>query len=70
VYYVIQDMNKLKDTKVQGLVGEASFSIILPRDYAVNLGIEKGDFIKVRQEEGRLIVEKYKATKLWGYQAE
>jgi formylmethanofuran dehydrogenase subunit D len=63
-------MNKLMDTKVQGLVGEASFSIILPRDYAVNLGIEKGDFIKVRQEEGRLIVEKYKATKLWGYQVE
>ena len=70
MYYVIQDMNKLMDTKVQGLVGEASFSIILPRDYAVNLGIEKGDFIKVRQEEGRLIVEKYKATKFWGYQVE
>lgn len=51
-------MCKIEDKKFQGLVGEASFSIILPRDYAINLGIAKGDFVKVRQEEGRIIVEK------------
>jgi formylmethanofuran dehydrogenase subunit D len=44
--------------KVQGLVGETSFSIILPKQYAVNLGIGKGDFVKVNQEEGRIIIEK------------
>jgi antitoxin component of MazEF toxin-antitoxin module len=44
--------------KVQGLVGETSFSIILPKAYANELGIEKGNFVKVRQEGSSLIIEK------------
>ena len=44
--------------KVQGLVGEQSFSVVLPKSYAVNLGIGKGDFVKVRQEEDKIILEK------------
>jgi bifunctional DNA-binding transcriptional regulator/antitoxin component of YhaV-PrlF toxin-antitoxin module len=42
----------------QAIVGESSFSIILPRGHAVNLGIAKGDFVKVRQEESRIVIEK------------
>jgi antitoxin component of MazEF toxin-antitoxin module len=44
--------------KVQGLVGEQSFAVVLPKSYAVNLGIGKGDFVKVRQEEEKIILEK------------
>jgi phosphate uptake regulator len=44
--------------KVQGLIGETSFSIILPKEYALNIGIGKGDFVKVRQEAQKIIVEK------------
>jgi len=44
--------------KVQGLIGETSFSIILPKVYAINLGIGKGDFVKVSQEERRIVIEK------------
>jgi bifunctional DNA-binding transcriptional regulator/antitoxin component of YhaV-PrlF toxin-antitoxin module len=44
--------------KVQGLVGESSFSIILPKSYAIHLGISKGDFCKVRQEENKITIEK------------
>jgi hypothetical protein len=44
--------------KVQGLVGESSFSIILPKIYAVNLGIGKGDYVKVHQESNKIIIEK------------
>jgi formylmethanofuran dehydrogenase subunit D len=44
--------------KVQGLVGEHSFSIVLPKNYAVNLGIGKGDFVKVHQDDGRIVIEK------------
>ena len=44
--------------KVQGLIGETSFSIILPKEYALNLGIGKGDFVKVRREEQRIVIEK------------
>ncbi|MGA9844259.1 MAG: AbrB/MazE/SpoVT family DNA-binding domain-containing protein [Nitrososphaeraceae archaeon] len=44
--------------RIQGLVGEQSFSLILPKQYANNLGIRKGDFVKVRQEENKIIIEK------------
>jgi bifunctional DNA-binding transcriptional regulator/antitoxin component of YhaV-PrlF toxin-antitoxin module len=44
--------------KVQGLVGEQSFSVVLPKSYAIHLGIGKGDFVKVSQEENRIVIEK------------
>jgi antitoxin component of MazEF toxin-antitoxin module len=44
--------------KVQGLIGETSFSVILPKEYALNLGIGKGDFVKVKQEENKIVIEK------------
>lgn len=44
--------------RVQGLVGEQSFSIILPKQYAIDLGIGKGDFVKVMQIDNKIIVEK------------
>jgi bifunctional DNA-binding transcriptional regulator/antitoxin component of YhaV-PrlF toxin-antitoxin module len=51
-------MNTFEYRKVQGLVGEQSFSVVLPKQYAVNLGISKGDFVKVRQEAQKIILEK------------
>jgi antitoxin component of MazEF toxin-antitoxin module len=44
--------------KVQGLVGETSFSIILPKTYAIHLGVNKGDFMKVKLENNKIILEK------------
>jgi len=44
--------------KVQGIVGEQSFSIVLPKQYAVNLGIGKGNFVRVHQEGDRIVIEK------------
>lgn len=44
--------------KVQGLVGDQSFSIVLPKSYAIELGIGKGDFVKVSQEHDRIIIQK------------
>jgi phosphate uptake regulator len=51
-------LSNIEYRKVQGLIGESSFSIILPKEYALNLGIGKGDFVKVRQEDRRIIIEK------------
>ena len=50
--------SKIEYRKVQGLVGEASFSIVLPKTYATNLGIGKGDFVKVSMNGTKMIVEK------------
>jgi bifunctional DNA-binding transcriptional regulator/antitoxin component of YhaV-PrlF toxin-antitoxin module len=51
-------MNSLEYRKIQGLVGDQSFSVVLPKSYAIHLGICKGDFVKVRQEENKIIIEK------------
>ncbi len=44
--------------KIQELVGETSFSIVLPKSYAIDLGISKGDFVKVYCVDSKIIVEK------------
>ena len=44
--------------RVQGIVGEYSFSIVLPKSFANDLGIGKGDYVKVSQDDGKIIVEK------------
>ncbi len=54
-------MNSAKEIeyrKVQGLVGDQSFSIVLPKSYATGLGIGKGDFVRVSQEGHRIVIEK------------
>ena len=44
--------------KIQGLIGETSFSVILPKEYAIDIGLRKGDFVKVKKEANSLIIEK------------
>lgn len=56
--YCILIMNSIEYRKIQGLIGETSFSVILPKEYALNIGLGKGDFVKVRQEQNRIIIEK------------
>ena len=54
----IETNNNKEYRKVQGLVGESSFSIVLPKSFAVALGIGKGDFVKVYTDDKKIIVEK------------
>jgi hypothetical protein len=44
--------------KIQPIVGGISFSVILPKSYAINLGLGRGDFVKVCQEGQRIVIEK------------
>jgi hypothetical protein len=53
-----KDRGQVEYRKVQALVGEHSLFCVLPRVYAVNLGIQKGDFVKVYQTENQIIIEK------------
>jgi ABC-type lipoprotein release transport system permease subunit len=50
--------NNKQYRKVQGLVGESSFSIVLPKSFAMDLGIGKGDFVTVYMENNKIIVER------------
>ena len=44
--------------RVQAYSGERSQTFVLPKVYSEKLGIEKGDFLKVQIEDGKLIVQK------------
>ncbi len=53
------DINKEYEIrKVQTILGDISFSIILPKQYAVNMGLRKGDFVKVYYIDTKIIIEK------------
>lgn len=68
ILYLVENMNfttnnevtknKIQYRKIQGLVGEHSFSLVLPKFFAINLGMGKGDFVKVYQQENKIIIEK------------
>jgi anaerobic selenocysteine-containing dehydrogenase len=58
IFEETMDDTKTQYRKIQGLLGETSFSVVLPKQYAVALGIEKGDFVKVTQDGDRIIVKK------------
>jgi AbrB family looped-hinge helix DNA binding protein len=44
--------------KIQGILGDQSFSVVLPKHYAQSLGISKGDYVKVTLEDQRIVIEK------------
>jgi antitoxin component of MazEF toxin-antitoxin module len=50
--------NHEKEYRADGLVGAASLCVVLPKSYAVNLGIVKGDYVKVHQEDRKIVIEK------------
>jgi hypothetical protein len=50
--------DKIEIRRVQSLQGEKSFTIVLPKEFAVQLGIGKGDFLKCLIDSNKLIVEK------------
>jgi bifunctional DNA-binding transcriptional regulator/antitoxin component of YhaV-PrlF toxin-antitoxin module len=41
-----------------GLAGNTSYTLVVPKDFATAIGLEKGDFVRVTQDDKRLIVEK------------
>jgi antitoxin component of MazEF toxin-antitoxin module len=44
--------------RVQAYAGDKSLTIVLPRSFAYDLQIGKGDFLKVRKEGNTIILEK------------
>ena len=61
VSYFIDCMNKqekIEVRRVQALQGERSFVLVFPKDFATELGVRKGDFLKCYVHGNQLIVEK------------
>jgi hypothetical protein len=49
---------KIEIRKLQALTGEHSLTLVFPKQFALELGIAKGDFLKCYIDGCRLIVEK------------
>jgi antitoxin component of MazEF toxin-antitoxin module len=44
--------------KIQGILGDQSFSIVLPKSYAQSLRISKGEYVKVYLEGDRIVIQR------------
>ncbi|HEY7080454.1 MAG TPA: AbrB/MazE/SpoVT family DNA-binding domain-containing protein [Nitrososphaeraceae archaeon] len=50
--------NVIEIRKVQAYSGERSFTVVLPKEFAIELGVGKGDFLKCQVSGKKLVVEK------------
>ena len=50
--------NDIEIRKVQALTRDRSFTLVFPKQFATELGVGRGDFMKCRIDSGRLVVEK------------
>jgi len=44
--------------RIQALTRERSYTLVFPKQFATELGVGRGDFVKCRIDNGRLVVEK------------
>jgi bifunctional DNA-binding transcriptional regulator/antitoxin component of YhaV-PrlF toxin-antitoxin module len=49
--------------KIQALTGDRSLTLVFPKHFAQQLGVEKGDFLKCHVEDSRLIVQRLDTDK-------
>lgn len=47
-----------KYRKIQALVGQHSFSLVIPREDIDAIGIRKGDYVKVLRDGEKIVIEK------------
>ena len=56
-------MSQIQNTRstraeYRSIIGDVSFSVCLPKQYAIGLGLQKGDYVRVTQEDSKIIIEK------------
>jgi bifunctional DNA-binding transcriptional regulator/antitoxin component of YhaV-PrlF toxin-antitoxin module len=54
----MDNSEKIELRRVQALQGERSLTLVFPKEFAIELGIGKGDFLKCRIDGKSLVVEK------------
>jgi len=51
------NFNQVQYRRIQA-VANASFSVVLPKQYAEGRGLNKGDYVRVQQDGGRIVIER------------
>ena len=54
----MSNSDNIEIRRLQALTGERSFTLVFPKQFATELGIGRGDFLKCHVNGNRLIVEK------------
>jgi hypothetical protein len=57
-YSDTMETKRVEIRKIQALTGERSFTLVFPKQFAIELGVGRGDFLKCFVDGTRLIVEK------------
>ncbi len=52
------NFDNIEIRKVMALQGERSLTLVFPKEFAIELGVGKGDFLKCRIDGKSLVVEK------------
>jgi Antidote-toxin recognition MazE, bacterial antitoxin len=52
------DKREIEIRRAQALTGDRSLTVVLPKHFANQLGISKGDFLKCYIENNQLILQK------------
>jgi hypothetical protein len=54
----MESLDSIEIRRVQALQGERSLTLVFPKEFATELGVRKGDFLKCRIKDNSLIVNK------------
>jgi formylmethanofuran dehydrogenase subunit D len=57
MFQITKTKNSAK-AEYRSIIGDLSFSVCLPKRYSQDLGLEKGDYVRVTQDAGKIIIEK------------
>jgi len=49
---------EIRKIQVQVYMGDYSFSMILPKSFALDIGLRKGDYVKVYKKADALVIKK------------
>jgi bifunctional DNA-binding transcriptional regulator/antitoxin component of YhaV-PrlF toxin-antitoxin module len=58
--------DKIEIRRIQALTGDRSLTLVFPKQFAIELGIEKGDFLRCHVDGNRLIVQKLDTEDIGG----
>jgi bifunctional DNA-binding transcriptional regulator/antitoxin component of YhaV-PrlF toxin-antitoxin module len=59
-------IDKIEIRRIQALTGDRSLTLVFPKQFAVELGIEKGDYLTCHVDGNRLIVQKLDTEDIGG----
>lgn len=58
ISYNQDQTNQTEIRKVQGIHGNSTFTLVLPKDFVSILNLSKGDYVKCRIQNKQIIIEK------------